>query len=44
MARVITGDESRIYHFDPATKQESMHWKSFTVSSKEESPSGEIDE
>ncbi len=28
MGHVITGDESRIQYFDPATKQESMHWKS----------------
>ncbi len=27
MGRVNTGGESWIHHFDPATKQESMHWK-----------------
>ncbi len=26
--RVITGDESWIRHFNPATKQEKMRWKS----------------
>ncbi len=25
---MITGEESWIHHFDPTTKQESMHWKS----------------
>ncbi len=28
MGCVITLDENWIYHFNPATKQESMHWKS----------------
>ncbi len=28
MGRVITSNESWIHHFDPATKQESKHWKS----------------
>ncbi len=28
MGRMITGDESWIRHFDSATKQESMRWKS----------------
>ncbi len=27
MGSVITCAESWIHHFDPATKQESMHWK-----------------
>ncbi len=28
MGHVITGDKSWICHFDPDTKQESMHYKS----------------
>jgi len=25
--RIVTGDETRIHHDDPETKQQSMHWK-----------------
>jgi hypothetical protein len=28
LSRVITGDESRIYGYDPETKQQSSQWKS----------------
>lgn len=27
MNRIVTGDESWCYYYDPATKQESQHWK-----------------
>jgi len=30
--RVITGDESWVYGYDPETKQQSSHWKSPTSS------------
>ena len=26
-ARLVTGDETRIHHWDPESKQESMKWK-----------------
>jgi len=28
MSRVITGDESWVYGYDPETKQQSSQWKS----------------
>ncbi len=44
MACVITGDVSWIHHFDPAIKQESIHWKSPQLPVKEKSLSDEFDE
>jgi hypothetical protein len=29
--RAITGDESWVYGYDPASKQQSSQWKSFTA-------------
>ena len=30
LSRVITGDESWVYSYDPETKQQSSQWKSLT--------------
>jgi len=27
LSHTVTGDEPRIHHWNPVTKQESMHWK-----------------
>jgi len=41
LSRVITGDESWVYDYDPETKRQSSQWKSPTLPRPKKSQTGE---